>query len=104
MMQSQKSDFELAQRFQQICEQKKALEKEHGQLREYFINRMDQMGVNALTIGNISMSITEKSRQDLDKKSLIAALGEKVISRFIKTTTYCQLNVEKVASAISKAA
>ncbi len=101
---SQKSDLELAQRLSELSRLKKDIEKEYSQLREYFLKRMDLAGVNAITFGNVALSITEKSRQDIDKKSLMAALGESVVERFTKQTFFKQLNVETVAAEVRKAA
>lgn len=100
---NQKSDLELAQRLSEISKLKKDIEKEYSQLREYFLNRLEQSGVNAITFGNVALSISEKSRQDLDKKSLIVALGESEVERFTKTTFYKQLNIEGVAAEVRKA-
>ncbi|OQW53816.1 MAG: hypothetical protein A4S09_06255 [Proteobacteria bacterium SG_bin7] len=101
---NQKSDLELAQRLSELSQLKKEIEKEYARLREYFLNRMDQVGVNTITFGNVALSISQKSRCDLDKKLLITALGESEVERFMRQTLFRQLNIEVVASELRKAA
>jgi len=94
---SEKSDLELAQRLHKISKQKATIEKEYKQLRGYFINQLSKKRVNALSLGNIALSITKKKKTKFDRKGLIAKMGEKFVLKFSKITHFKQLNIEKIA-------
>ncbi len=99
-----KTDSDLALELLEIINQRKQIEKREKALKAHFRNCLDKTGVNAIQYGEIALSLTEKTRKDLDRKSLIVAFGETVINRYLKSTTYSQLNLEKASVESQEAA
>ncbi|NIQ15679.1 MAG: hypothetical protein GTO02_15150 [Candidatus Dadabacteria bacterium] len=86
-----KSTICKAQRLAEIIVERRKLEKEEKELKDFFKREIgDNEGLKA---GNVQIIRQEKSRTDLDKNALKDKLGNDFLKGFEKVTQYFQLNV-----------
>jgi hypothetical protein len=81
----------LAKKLFELRQQIKELQAEESVLKEFFKSE----GLGVVNLGDFIVSVDEKSRESLDKKSLISKFGQDVIKEFTKTTTYQTVSVKK---------
>lgn len=89
-----KTDAQLAKELIEVIEQRKRLDKRESDLKDLFKVKMTNQGINTLTLGNVLVSLVQKSRTALDKKALVTAYGEEVVSQFEKVTEYVQVDIK----------
>jgi hypothetical protein len=99
-----KTDAMLAQELLQVIELRKQLDKRESDLKELFKVKMGNIGTDTLAIGGVVVSLIEKSRLNLDKKALVAAFGEEIVSQLEKVTEYTQVDVKAQDAAVGKRA
>lgn len=87
-----KDDIEKAARLFEIIEKRREFEAEEKALKEHF----KAMGEVAIKANDILITLTDKERTNLDRKSLAAFLGIDKLSEFENTTHYMQVDVKKV--------
>lgn len=97
-------EAQLAKELIEVIEQRKRLDKRESDLKDLFKIKMTNQGINTLTLGNVLVSLVQKSRTALDKKALVTAYGEEVISQFEKATEYIQVDVKDESVTYSKKA
>ncbi|MGE4130135.1 MAG: hypothetical protein AB7F86_00775 [Bdellovibrionales bacterium] len=97
-------DAQLAKELIEVIEQRKRLDKRESDLKDLFKIKMTNQGINTLTLGNVLVSLVQKSRTALDKKALVTAYGEEVVSQFEKVTEYIQVDVKDESVTDSKKA
>ncbi|MBL7672235.1 MAG: hypothetical protein JNM39_17280 [Bdellovibrionaceae bacterium] len=99
-----KTDAQLAKELIEVIEQRKRLDKRESDLKDLFKVKMTNQGINTLTLGNVLVSLVQKSRTALDKKALVTAYGEEVVSQFEKVTEYVQVDIKDESVTNSKKA
>ncbi len=99
-----KSDSHLAIELLQVIEDRRALDKRESDLKEMFKLKMGHLGIDTLSLGGVLISLIQKSRTSLDRKSLVVALGKDTVAQFERTTEYTQVDVKEIESSISKIA
>ncbi|OQW54951.1 MAG: hypothetical protein A4S09_17355 [Proteobacteria bacterium SG_bin7] len=97
-------DAQLAKELIAVIEQRKRLDKRESDLKDLFKIKMTNQGINTLTLGNVLVSLVQKSRTALDKKALVTAYGEEVIGQFEKVTEFIQVDVKDESVTDSKKA
>jgi bifunctional ADP-heptose synthase (sugar kinase/adenylyltransferase) len=81
-----------AQQLSELIEKRKELEKVEKEIKEFFKAIIGNEGV--LLAGDYMILISERSRKDVDKKSLAAELGERY-SQFEKESSYQIVEVKR---------
>lgn len=97
-----KTDAQLAKELIEVIEQRKRLDKRESDLKDLFKVKMTNQGINTLTLGNVLVSLVPKSRTALDKKALVTAYGEEVVSQFERITEYTQVDIKDESVTNSK--
>lgn len=87
--QSQITLEQKARQLFELVEQRKIIEKAEKQLKSEF---KSLAGNGALTLGKFTVVLSEQTRTGIDKKKLVAELGD--ISRFETKTTFTKLEVK----------
>lgn len=93
-MLAQKTDAALALELLEVIEARRKIEKWESVLKEFFKTKMASLGVDTISAGGVLISLVEKSRSSLDRKALVAALGEDGVRIFEKETQYLQVDVK----------
>ena len=99
-----KTDVQFAKELIEVIEQRKRLDKREADLKDLFKVKMTNQGINTLTLGNVLVSLVQKNRTALDKKALVTAYGEDVVSQFEKVTEYIQVDIKDESVTNSKKA
>lgn len=99
-----KTDAQLVKELVEVIEQRKRLDKRESDLKDLFKVKMTNQGINTLALGNVLVSLVQKSRTALDKKALVTAYGEEVVSQFEKVTEYIQVDIKDESVTNSKKA
>lgn len=89
-----KTDALLATELVEVIEKRKSLEKRESELKDLFKLKMGNLGIDTLSISGVLISLIAKTRTSLNRKSLVAAMGEVVVSQFDRTTEYTQVDVK----------
>lgn len=83
----------LAIQLSHIIADRRELEKKETELKNHFKAMLDgEAGI--LKVGDVLIIISECERSDLDKKSLMADIGEDKFNKFLKTSTYLKTEVK----------
>lgn len=86
------ANVEKALNLLKMIEQRKMIEKAEKELKDHF---KDLLGEDSIIIvGEVVISLSERTRTDLDKKALAAELGDK-IKQFEKSSTYQVMDVKR---------
>jgi hypothetical protein len=85
-----------ANRLADIIRQRKALEKEEKELKKFWKQEIAEVDKahGSMAVGEVVISLTEKSRSGLDRASLEEKFGADVIAAFVKVTNYIQVDVK----------
>lgn len=83
--------IEKAERFMTVKQARLALEKEEAELKEYFKHEIKD---GVLEAGSLVITIENKSRETLDKKSLEQEMGMEFVRQFMKTIEYQQVEIK----------
>ena len=99
-----KTDAQLAKELLEVIETRKRLDKRESDLKDLFKTKLNNQGINTLSIGGVLISLVGKERSNLDKKALVAAFGEDLVRTYEMTTRYVQVDVKAEKVAVSKKA
>ena len=99
-----KTDAQFAKELLEVIDQRKRLDKRETELKDLFRVKMNNMGLDTLSLGGVLVSLVLKSRASLDKKALVVVYGKETISKYEKTTEYVQVDVKAQDAAIKKEA
>lgn len=91
-MKTQKQDtIELVKQLAHTIEIRKEIEKQEKAIKEQITAIMGEEQV--LEAANFLVTRKERSRTDLDKKSMLVELGEAFLKKFERVTTYFIIEV-----------
>lgn len=93
-----KNDALLAIELAKVIEVRRELDKREAELKDLFKVRMSNLGVDTISIGGVLISLVPKSRTSLDRKALVVAFGESVVSQYEKITEYVQVDIKAVST------
>lgn len=85
--------LDAAKRLLEIRNLRKELEKEESALKDMFKND----GVGSFEAQNIMVLVTEKFRENLDRKGLETTFGSETIQGFVKKTSYLQVDLKVIS-------
>lgn len=85
------ANVQAAKRLADIRDQIKMLEAEEKTLKQVFMNS----GFSSFDAGDVLVTVSETSRESLDKGSLINELGEEFVKNFTKITSYLRVSVKR---------
>jgi hypothetical protein len=91
MKTTKKQLIEKAAILAEMIESSKSLEKNIKELKAMFKNEMENE--KFLECGQFVITLTEKSRTNLDRESLINELGKETIEPFITATVYEEFKI-----------
>jgi len=80
---------QAAKRLADIRDQLKVLQAEEKSIKQMFMDS----GFSSFDAGDVLVSISETSRESLDKPSLLKELGEDFLDNFTKVTNYLRVSV-----------
>ena len=86
-------DILLALELHQLNERSKADTKRMNEIKEHFKGKID----DAAKIGDLLITVSNQSRESVDKKLLISELGDKC-KKFLKITEFKTLKITKLAA------
>ena len=101
--QSQKSDAQLALELKETIDRRREIEKREDELKSYFKTKLGSLGQDTASVGGILISLTSKSRTDIDKKAIAAQMGADWLKQFEKKTNYTQVDVKEISVNLLKA-
>jgi len=90
-------DVELALDLLQAIQMRKAAEKLEKELKTHFKGKIGDHTM--LKVGNVVISLEDRSRSDIDKVLLEQDHGKDFIKKYSKTTIYKQMSVKLDAKA-----
>lgn len=92
IMDEQESLTRALDRLVEIIQERKQLEKEEKELKAMFKDNMEVGEVFETEFA--LLSLTTKTRENLDRKSLEEEFGKEEIAEFVKKTEYLQVDIK----------
>lgn len=92
-----KETIELVSKLNEVIEARRVVEKHEKELKEQIKLIMGSEAL--LEAGSLMVLLESRSRSDLDKKALTQDLGEDVVLKYTKTTTYSMMSIKPLKLA-----
>ena len=92
-----KAKVEMAKQLAEIIQERKDLEKKEKTLKEFFKAEIGDSG--AANVGDILITLEDRSRESVDKKSIEADMGREWLEQYLKTSSYQMVSVKNLKKA-----
>lgn len=80
--------------YREICDKLTALEKNKKHLREIILKKVADSGDTEIVAGEFKAIVQDQSRENFNIKAAKDALGDKILTPFLSTTTFKKLTVK----------
>ena len=87
----------MAKQLDEIIRERKELEKKEKTLKEFFKAEIGDSG--AATCGDILITLEDRTRESVDKKSIEADMGSEWLEQYLKTSSYQMVTVKNLRKA-----